>query len=102
MRPMSGGTVVPQPRWADTEADLRAWLLADRVAFRKQMCTTLCEYPDWSSAAWSELSKSVDALASGEPYRLHGWELPTGHWALVHGLNADGELGTDDVLRPAE
>jgi hypothetical protein len=92
--------MVPQHRQSDTEADLRAYLLADRIAFRKQMCTTLCEDPAWSSTAWEQLSTGVDALAGGQPYRLHGFELPPGHWALVHGVNADWVLGGDDVLRP--
>jgi hypothetical protein len=46
------------------------------------------------------LSTGVDALAGGQPYRLHGFELPPGYWALVHGVNADWVLGGDDVLRP--
>ena len=44
-------------------------------------------------------SHSVDTLAGGEPYRLHGWMLPDAHWALVHGVDADWVLGADDVLR---
>jgi len=27
-------------------------------------------------------------------------ELRLGHWALMHGVNADWILGGDDVLRP--
>ena len=33
----------------DTETELRHWLLADRVEFRKQMCVTLAEDPTWSA-----------------------------------------------------
>jgi hypothetical protein len=83
----------------DTETELSQWLLADRVEFRKQMCVTLAEDPAWSAQAWEQLSHSVDALAGGEPYRLHGYQLPDGHWALMHGVNADWILGGDDVLR---
>ena len=40
-----------------------------------------------------------DALANGDEYRLHGWMLADGHWALTHGVNADWVLGSDDVLQ---
>jgi hypothetical protein len=93
--------MVQQHKAADAEAGLRAYLLADRIAFRKQMCTTLCENPAWSSVAWEQLSHSVDALAGGQPYRLHGFELPPGHWALVHGVDTDWVLDEHDVLRLA-
>ena len=93
---------MPQHRWRNAEADLREWLLREGKAFRRQMCLLLAEDPAWSSQAWEQLSHSVDALANGGEYRLHGWQLPDGHWALVHGVNADWVLGSDDVLRPAE
>lgn len=64
------------------------------------MCSTLAENPDWSRTAWEQLSHSVDALADGREYRFHGWQLPDGHWALAHGVNADWVLDADDVLRP--
>ena len=89
-----------RPKGTDTETELRQWLLADRVGFRKQMCVTLAEDPAWSAQAWEQLSHSVDAFAGGEPYRRHGYQLPLGHWALMHGVNADWILGGDDVLRP--
>ena len=67
------------------------------------MCSTLAENPDWSRTAWEQLSPRVDALAAGREVRgIHGWQLPAGHWALVHGINADWVLGADDVLRLAE
>ncbi len=89
-----------RPKGTDTETELRQWLLADRVEFRKQMCVTLAVDPAWSAQAWEQLSHSVDALAGGEPCRRHGYQLPLGHWALMHGVNADWILGGDDVLRP--
>ena len=67
---------------------------------RKQMCVTLAEDPTWSAKAWEQLSQAVDALAGGGPYRRHGYQLRLGHWALMHGVNADWILGGDDVLRP--
>jgi hypothetical protein len=45
------------------------------------------------------LSPSVDALASGEAYRLHGWQLPDDHPARVLGVNVDFILDEEDVLR---
>ena len=39
-------------------------------------------------------------VSGGMPYRLRGYQLPLGHWALMHGVNADWILGGDDVLRP--
>jgi hypothetical protein len=86
----------------NAEPETRAYLLADRVDFRHRMCTTLAEDPSWSQEAWRQLSHSVEALASGAEYRCHAWELPDGHWALVHGVNVDWVLDSDDVLRLAE
>ncbi len=63
------------------------------------MCSTLAENPAWSSRAWEQLSGSVDQLAGGGAYRLHGWELPDDHPARVLGVNTDFILGADDVLR---
>ena len=63
------------------------------------MASTLAENADWSSQAWEQLSHSVDQLANGEAYRLHGWELPDDHPARVLGVNTDFVLGADDVLR---
>lgn len=52
---------------------------------------------------WDELSKPVDQLAAGEPYRLRGWMLPPGHPALFDfGLNVDLLLTADDELLPRE
>jgi hypothetical protein len=85
-----------------TEPDLRAWLLKQDKEFRRQMCSTLAENPDWSSQAWEQLSHSVDALAGGRAHRLHGWQLPDDHPARVLGVNTDFVLGGDDVLRAAE
>jgi hypothetical protein len=82
-----------------TEPDLRAWLLKESKAFRRQMCSTLAESADWSSQAWEQLSHPVDQLAGGEAYRFHGWELPDDHPARVFGVNTDFVLGADDVLR---
>jgi hypothetical protein len=47
-------------------------LLADRVAFRHDVCVTLAENPSWSATAWAQLSPPVDALAAGQSY----WLLP--------------------------
>jgi hypothetical protein len=87
---------------SDVEPDLREWLLEDRKAFRRQMCSTLADDPEWSSQAWEQLSNSVDALANGDAYRFHAWELPDDHPARGLGVNVDWVLGADDVLRPAE
>lgn len=49
--------------------------------------------------AWEELTKPVDQLAGGEPYRLHGFDLPEDHPALAeYGPNADLVLTADDRL----
>jgi hypothetical protein len=85
----------------DAEPELRAWLLADRRAFRHEMCTILAESPSWSSTAWQQLSHSVDALAAGEPYQVSGWQLPDDHPMRAR-VRAEFVLGADDVLRLAE
>ena len=82
-----------------TEPDLRAWLLKDSKAFRRQMCSTLAENPNWSSQAWEQLSHSVDALTNGKAYRFHGWELPDDHPARALGVNVDFVLDEHNVLR---
>ena len=63
------------------------------------MCSILAEDPRWSSKAWEQLSVRVDALAKGEPMRLHGYEMPDGHWAREFDERLDWLLGSDDVLR---
>lgn len=52
-----GGTRVAR-RSGDSaaEPELRAYLLADRVEFRHDMCVTLAENPSWSATAWAQLS----------------------------------------------
>lgn len=56
--------------------------------------------------SWPELSKPVDQLAAGEPFRLHGWQLPEHPehpGRKVFGLNADLLLtGDDELVRAAE
>lgn len=84
---------------SEAEPELRAWLLADRTAFRHEMCTILAENPSWSSTAWQQLSPPVDTLASGEPYRVTGWQLPDGH-PMRGFVFTEFVLGADDVLRP--
>ena len=81
------------------EPDLRAQLLRWHKWFRREMASTLAENAEWSAQAWEQLSHSVDQLANGEAYRLHGWELPDDHPARVLGVNTDFVLGADDVLR---
>lgn len=84
------------------EPELRAYLLADRVEFRHDMCVTLAENPSWSATAWAQLSPPVDALAAGQPYRLHRWELPDSHpQRFVGSVHDDLVLDERDVLRPA-
>jgi hypothetical protein len=81
------------------EPDLRAQLLEWRKGFRRDMASILAEDPGWSRTAWEQLSHSVDALANGEAYRFHGWELPDDHPARVLGVDVDFILDEDDVLR---
>jgi hypothetical protein len=96
---MCGGIV--RHKGSGAEPELRQYLLKEAKGFRRQMCSTLAENPVWSSQAWEQLSRSVDALAGGEPYRLHGWELPDDHPArLIYGVNADLVLTADDELIP--
>jgi hypothetical protein len=91
---------VARPSRPAGEAELRAYLLADRREFRKLMCVTLCENREWSALAWQECSKSVNALASGAAYRFSGYALPDDHpLRAVVGPYADLVLGCDDVLR---
>jgi hypothetical protein len=60
-------------------------------------------HPVFRDYCWTECSKPVDALAGGEPYRLHGWMLPDDHQMRVNGgVHRDWVLGEDDVLRLAE
>jgi hypothetical protein len=81
------------------EPDLRAWLLEESKAFRRHMCSTLAENPAWSSRAWEQLSRSVDALANGKAYGVHGWQLSDDHPACALGVNTDFVLGADNVLQ---
>jgi hypothetical protein len=84
------------------EPELGAYLLADRIEFRHQMCVILAENPSWSPTAWAQLSPPVDALAAGQPYRLHRWELPDFHpQRFVGSVHDDLVLDERDVLRPA-
>ena len=84
------------------EPELRAYLLADRVEFRHEMCVTLAENPSWSANAWARLSPPVDALAAGQSYWLHRWELPDSHpQRFVGSVHDDLVLDERDVLRPA-
>jgi hypothetical protein len=86
----------------DSEPGLREYLLAECVAFSRSMCTTLAENPDWSREAWTQLSHSIDQLASGGEYRCRAWELPDDHPARQLGMQRDWVLGSDDVLRRIE
>jgi hypothetical protein len=72
--------------------ELRAHLLAERIQFR-------VDY-GLEPILWKELSKAVDALAGGQPYRLHRWELPDDHpQAWPAGDPCDElVLGADDTL----
>jgi hypothetical protein len=83
------------------EPELRARLLAEAIEFRRSMVGVLLDPEhDWAKTAWEQLSGPVDALAAGQPHRFHGYELPDGHPARVHGVHTDWVLGADDVLRP--
>lgn len=74
------------------EAGLREYLLEQAVRLRDR-CGRL------SDEVYAELSKPVDALVGGEPFRLHGWELPPDHPALAdYGRDADLLLTGDDKL----
>ncbi|OBB44944.1 hypothetical protein [Mycobacterium sp. 852002-51961_SCH5331710] len=79
-------------RPADDGGALRRYLLSEAERFREV-------YGRMDPEFWDELSKSVDQLAAGEPFRLHGWMLPPDHPALAdYGLNADLVLTEDDKL----
>jgi hypothetical protein len=81
-------------RPADDRGALRRYLLEDAVAFRDR-CGR------FSEEFYAELSKPVDLLIGGEPYRLYAWELPSGHPAFrEHGVNAMCVLIEDDRLVP--
>lgn len=85
---------------ADAEPELRAWLLADAVEFRRSMVAILLDPDhDWAEDAWAELSKPVDQLANGRPYRFHGWELPDEHPMARAYVKVDLVLDEHDVLR---
>ncbi len=84
-----------------SEAELRAYLLAEAVEFRRLMVDTMLDDAELAKFAWFECSKAVDRLASGAEHPFHGWQLPDDHPARVHGLYADLVLGADAVLRVA-
>ena len=79
---------------------LRGYLLEEARAFRRLMCDTLLDDGVESAQyAWAECSKPVEALANGEPWRIHRYELPEGHPARDLGKVSDElVLGSDDVL----
>ena len=88
---------------SNAEPELRAYLLAEAVEFRRNHVEILLDPEhDWAQYAWRELSKPVDQLASGRPYRFHGYQLPDEHPMRSAYLNAELILGPDDVLRAAE
>jgi hypothetical protein len=102
MRPTPDGTPVAHKSGdSSAEPELRAYLLADRVAFRHDMGVTLAENPSWSATAWAQLSPPVDALADDRAYRLHRWELPDSQQRFVGSVHDDLVLDERDVLRPA-
>ena len=99
--PTHAGTVARLSK-PDSDAALRAYLLAEAVDFRRMHVEILLDDPVWRDYAWRETSKAVDRLASGAEHPFHGWELPDGHPAWVHGVYADFVLGADDVVRLVE
>lgn len=94
---------------------LRDWLHAEAVAFRATLTTRIVVSASGQGALrdtepgptrdviWGELSGPVDALAAGEAYRFHRYQLPDNHPASAHRRAGDPsdllELGSDDVLR---
>ncbi len=73
------------------EGELRAYLLAEAVAFRDQ-------YGGISPECWAELSKPIERLAGGEVYQLHRYELPADHPERNTGWPADDLTLADDRL----
>lgn len=86
----------------NAEPELRAYLLAEAVEFRRNHVEILLDPEhDWAEYAWRELSKPVDLLANGRPYSFHGYLLPDEHPMRPAYLNAELTLDEHDVLRPA-
>jgi hypothetical protein len=63
---------------ANAEPELREFLLAEAIEFRRSMVGILLDPEhDWAEHAWGQLSGPVDQLANGEAYSFHGYELLT-------------------------
>ena len=52
------------------EPDLREYLLAEAVEFRRLMVETLIENPQGAQVGWTETSKAVDRLSSGAEHPI--------------------------------
>jgi hypothetical protein len=85
----------------DAEPELRAYLLAEAIEFRRNHVEILLDPEhDWAEYAWRELSKPVDQLANGAAYSFHGYQLPDDHpMRSAFGPDADLLLDEHDVLR---
>jgi hypothetical protein len=91
---------VARLKQADSDAELRAYLLAEAVEFRRTYVETQLDDPTWRAYVWTESSKRVDALTNGQPYRFPRWHLPDQHPARAAGKISDElVLRADDVLR---
>jgi hypothetical protein len=87
----------------NAEPELRAYLLAEAVEFRRNHVEILLDPGhDWAKTAWEQLSGPVDQLANGQAYSFHGYQLPDAHPMRAAYLNADLVLDARDVLRLAE
>ena len=75
-----------------------------RQALLDEAQSLLDLYGAMDPALHTAYSVPVNALKSGQPWRLHRWELPFDHPERedVGDLTDDLVLGTDDVLRPAD
>ena len=86
----------------DADAAVRAYVLAGAREFRRQIVESQLDDETWRDYVWKETSKAVDALASGQAYEIHRWQLPDDHPMRNLGHPSDYlVLGADDVLRPA-
>ena len=101
---MRDGTLVAHKAGdSNAEPELRAYLLADAVEFRRNHVEILLDPEhDGAKTAWEQLSGPVDQLANGRPYRFHGYQLPDEHPMRSAYLNAELILDERDVLRLAE
>lgn len=87
---------------AGAEPELREYLLAQAQDLRRTYVGVALEDPELRDYTWTELSRPVDALASGGPYHFSRYQLPDHHPMRGLGkISDDLLLDADNVLTEA-